>query len=554
MSNNNIDNILKKRLHWVLYAIFAVFFIIIIKLIYLSIIGYKKDFSSYLSSDTKLRRHDITDRNGNVLAIEVPSVSVALRPKNIKEKEKAVEALVDALGIFPDVAKKMVYSNASFLWVKRNITKEEDYNLRLKGVLGIYFEKETKRFYPYGSLFSHAVGFTDTDGKGLSGIENSFNEDLYKRDIKLSLDLKLQRILYDEISDAVIKNQAKGGYGMIIDPNTSEVLAMVSLPDFNPNDRSDFNLNSTFNYVTQGLNEPGSISKVFSVAMALENGLYHVDNTFDVSKPIVNGSYIIVDYSYMDKSINIPEALMYSSNIATSIMMKELGISTQIYYLNKFNLFKETSVEILEKTSSRTQSKWNELTAMTVSYGYGLAQSQATFTNSFASIINGGNYIPLTILKRENYNNIPKKRVLSEEVSDQMRRMLRLTVALGSGKRGDVAGYSVAGKTGSADKLVKGKYQKDIVVASFAAFFPSNKPKYVVVITIDEPKRVAENGYSVVGGVLTAPVVRNVISKIATIYSLEKVEDDTKNANRNDQQSIIDYVLRKNKVEEKNED
>ncbi len=553
MRNNNTNNTIKKRLHFVLYVIFVVFFIIIVKLVYLSIVGYKKDFSSYSSSNTKLRRYDITDRNSNVLAIEIPSVSVYLRPKNIKDKNQAIDALVDSLAISKDVAEKMVNSNASFLWVKRNITEEEDKKLKYKGVLGIYFEKETKRVYPYGSLFSHVVGITDIDGKGVSGVENSFNDELYKKDVKLSLDLKLQRILHDEISDAVLKNQAKGGYGMIVNPKTSEVLAMVSLPDFNPNDRVDINLNNMFNYVTQGLNEPGSISKVFSVAMALENGTYHVDDLFDVSKPIVNGSYIIVDFSYMNRSINIPESLMYSSNIATSIMMKEIGINTQIYYLNKFELFKETSLEITEKTASLTQSKWNDLTAMTVSYGYGLAQSQATFTNSFSAIINGGNYIPLTLLKREeNLENIPKKRVLSEKVSEKMRKMLRLTVAKGSGRRGDVTGYSVAGKTGSAEKQVRGKYQKNVVIASFAAFFPSNDPKYVVVLTIDEPKRVSYNGYSITGGVLSAPVVRNIISKIATTYSIEKVEDDTKDVKKDDQQSIVDYVLGVNQLENEN--
>lgn len=544
---SNIDNnFIKKRLHYALYVIFTVFFIIVLKLIYLSIIGYKKDFSSYNSSNVKIRRHDITDRSGNVLAIEVPSVSVYLRPKDIKDKPKAVIALVESLNITEEVAHKMVNSQASFLWVKRNISKEEDQKLKYKGILGIYFEKETKRFYPYGSLFSHIIGMTDIDGKGVSGVENSFNEQLYENDVKLSVDLKLQRILYDAISEAVKNNQAKRGYGMIVDPNTSEVLAMVSLPDFNPNERMDMNISHMFNYTTQGLIEPGSISKVFSVAMALENGTYRVEDKFDVSKPIVNNSYIIVDFDYMNKSINIPEVLMYSSNIATSIMMKELGINTQIYYLNKFNLFKETSIEIAEKAPSLTVSKWNDLTAMTVSYGYGLALSQATFINAFAAIINGGNYIPLTLLKRNDKDILSKKRVLSSETSEQMKRILRLVVSKGSGRRGDVEGFSVGGKTGSAEKQAKGRYQKDAVIASFVAFFPSNKPKYAIIVSIDEPKRVKFNNYNTTGGALSAPVVRTIISKITTTYSLEKVADDTASVVKTNQKQLVDYVLKRN--------
>ena len=550
---SNVDNnFIKKRLHYVLYGIFVVFFIIALKLIYLSIIGYKKDFSSYNSSNTKISRHDITDRNGNVLAIEVPSVSVYLRPKNIRDKTQAIQALTESLNLNKEVAEKMVNSQASFLWVKRNITKEEDQKLKYKGVLGIYFEKETKRFYPYGSLFSHIIGMTDIDGKGVSGIENSFNEQLYENDVTLSVDLKMQRILYDAIKEAVEKNQAKRGYGMIVDPNNSEVLAMVSLPDFNPNERMDINLSNMFNYTTQGLIEPGSISKVFSVAMALENGTYHVDDLFDVSKPIVNNSYIIVDFSYMDRSLNVPEVLMYSSNIATSIMMKELGINTQIHYLNKFNLFKETSLEIAEKAPSLTGSKWNDLTAMTVSYGYGLALSQATFINAFSAIINGGHYIPLTLLKRDELAPISKKRVLSEEISEQMKRILRLVVSKGSGKRADVSGFSVAGKTGSAEKQLKGKYQKNAVIASFVAFFPSNKPKYAIILSIDEPKRVKHNGYNTTGGALSAPVVSNIISKITTTYAMEKVEDDTINVGKTDQQALVNYVLRKNEAIDEN--
>jgi cell division protein FtsI (penicillin-binding protein 3) len=257
-----------------------------------------------------------------------------------------------------------------------------------------------------------------------------------------------------------------------------------------------------------------------------------------------------VDYDYLNKSIVVPEILMYSSNIGTSMLMKEIGLANQIRYLNRFNLFSATHLEIQEKEKSITQAKWNDLTAMTVSYGYGLAISQATFINAFGAVINGGNFMPLTIKKVKNYENLQKTRVLSEKTSYEMRRMLRLTVAKGGGRRGDVAGYSVGGKTGSAEKQIKGKYNFDKVISSFLAFFPSNKPQYAIIISINEPKRLPYNNYNVTGGYLSAPVTAEIISNIAIANGLEKTTDDTVNLNRSNQQEILNYVRYKNIPEE----
>ncbi len=545
MTNTN-KNILKNRLKYIIYGTFLCFIIILLKIGYLVVIGYDRDFSKSSNKEKQALRQDIIDRNGNILAINIPSVSVYIRPQDIKDKNAAIVALREVLSISHDTASNFVNSSSSFLWVKRNISEKEELNLRYHGVIGIYFQKGTKRFYPYGSLFAHSVGITDIDGKGLSGAESYFNKTLYEKTIQLSLDLNMQNILYESLKIAKEKNMAKSAYGMIIDPNTSEVLALVSLPDFDPNDRSEFNLNNLYNYPTQALIEQGSIAKVFSVAMALDNGKHMIRDTYDVSKPIVNSSYVITDHDYIDGYINIPEILMYSSNIGSSILMSEIGIANQIRYLNRFNLFGVTSVEVHEKEKSITLPIWNNLTAMTVSYGYGIAMSQATFINGFSAVINGGQFIPLTIKKIKDKENLTKVRIISEEVSNIMRKILRLTVAKGTGKKADVIGYSVGGKTGSAEKQISGRYHPDIVIASFAAFFPYIKPKYALIVSINEPKRVAHNNYNITGGSLSAPVVSEIISKIAAATSLEKQMDDTILVTKNNKESIINYVESKN--------
>jgi cell division protein FtsI (penicillin-binding protein 3) len=519
------------------YGIFLLFVLATLRLSYLVFIGMATNHTNFNVAKNYEQKHDILDRNGNVLALSVPSVSVYLNPKEIKDSEKAIKAISDSLGISEKIATKLVLSNSPFVWVKRNITKEEELNLKYYGVLGINFEKEQKRYYPYNNLFSHIVGITNIDGNGVSGVENSFNEELKRKNITLSLDLKIQSILREALLKAKENNQAKGAYGMVVDPKTFEVLAMVSLPDFNPNDRANINIADMFNYPTQGVFETGSIAKVFTVAMALNNGGQTLDKSYDVSKPIVKDNFVIVDYSYMNRSLLLPEILIHSSNIGTSLLMQEFGVENQKEQLEKFGLFNKPPLEIYEKESSLLPNKWTELSSMTISYGYGMAISQATFITTFSAIINGGIIKPLTIIKRKENEHPKETRIISEKVSKDIRGSLRLTVAMGSAKRADVPGYSVAGKTGSAEKLEKGKYNHNKVIASFVGFFPAYNPRYVILISIDEPKRLAHNNYNITGGALSTPVFADIVEKIGITYGIPKIDD---HINRNS--NIIEFI------------
>ncbi len=541
-ATNIEDKFVKIRASYLLKLIYLLFFVCFIKISFLAILGVIQGSGESIKNQGKQIRHDIVDRNGNVLALNIPSTSIFIRPKEIIDKEPAIIALVKSLKVNEEQIRKVMYSNASFAWVKRNVTEQESLKLRYYGILGIYFEKEQKRFYPYNNLFAHTVGMTNIDNKGISGIENSFNEEIYNENIKLSLDLNVQMILHETLVKAQKNNQAKAVYGIIIDPNTSEVLAMVSLPDFNPNDRKNINVNHMFNNVSQGLFEPGSIIKILTASTAIDTQSIAISDLFDVSKPIVKNNFLITDFSYMNKQLTTPEVLMYSSNIGSSMMAMKFGVENQREYLNKFRIFQSTSLELSEKETSLLPKKWDDLTSMVLSYGYGIAMSQATFANAFTAVINGGVYRPLTLLKANNNEIKAGEQIISPDTSRMMRAMLRLTVAMGYGKKANVVGYAVAGKTGSAEKQTKGKYLPNSVIASFAGVFPAYNPKYVVVISVDEPKRVAYNGNNITGGTLATPIMYEIVEKLSTTFGIAKNDDKLNVENRKNQEYLVSYV------------
>ncbi len=532
---------MNNRFNFILYVFLALFMVVSIRLFYLAGIGYIKGNKPESNTADKLRG-DILDRNGNVLAINIPSVSVYIKPHEIKDKLLAKRVIVKTLSLPEEQVEKMVESTAKYVFVKRNITEQEELNIKYYGVIGINFEKDYKRFYPYSNLFSHLLGITDVEQKGISGLELNFNEELKKQPINTSLDLRIQIILYEALLDAMVKNQAKGAYGMIVDPRTGEVLASVSLPDFNPNDRQNIKIENMFNYTTQGLFEFGSIAKLFSVAFAIDSKITDFTETYDVSKPIVVNPFIIVDFEHIDRKITVPEILMYSSNIGTSLLMRKLGAEKQQKYLNNLNLFSATSLEIPEKTKGLKPIKWDDITTMVISYGYGAALTQASFMNGFTALVNNGVYKPLTLLKAKPSDSVKSYQVFSVDTSKQLKAMLRLTVAFGGGKRADIKGYGVAGKTGSSEKLLNGKYNFNKVLASFVAFFPYVNPQYAIIVTIDEPKRNTYNNYNILGGVLAAPTVGQIIDRLGSTFGIEKINDKVEGVSKADVGTILKFV------------
>lgn len=539
-------NLQSKRLLVIFYAIALVFLLLLVKILYLVVVGYTNNtnINDHITGKNNLNihRYDILDTNGNILALNIPSTSLYIRPYEIRSKNLAKVALMDVFSFSEQQIDKLLNSKRKFIWIKRDLTKEQETALRYYGIVGLHFQKEEKRFYPYGMLFSHIIGLTNIDEQGISGVERYFNHELTKHNVQLSLDLSLQNILHESLKKALINNKAKNAYGMIVNPNTGEILASASLPDYDPNNHHLIKQQNLFNYPMQGLFEPGSIAKVFTLAMALDTNK-DLSTQYDVSKPIVKDSFVIVDFSYRNTSLNIPQVIMYSSNIGSAMMAREVGINQQIKYLNKFHLFSIPPVEIYEKEQPLTLKKWNELTSIVVSYGYSLSISQATYLNAFIPLINGGYSIPLTLNKINHPQDIRyKNRILQPKTSEYIKTILRLTVAKGTGKKANIDGYNVGGKTGSAEKQTNGKYSNNKVIASFVGFFPAQKPQYAILVSVDEPKRVKFNHYSITGGMLSAPVIAEIIQQIALTKGIKKQQDDAKTVDLNNQSSLIKYI------------
>ncbi len=536
---------IKKRARILLITALAVFAFISI---YVAVLVLRSPFDSKKfvlkgSYENKIK-YDLVDRNGNSLAVTVPVSSLYLRPKSIRDKQEVIDVLST---VFNDISKEqataLVNKQSNFVWVKRSITANEDKNLRLKGLPGLHIVKEYSRFYPYGEKSSSIVGLVDIDGKGILGAERSFNKDLMKNDVALSIDIKAQIAMYDILADEYIKNNAKSVFGAIVKVNTGEVIALVSLPTFDPYNRSTISSFNTFNHVTQGVYELGSVQKFISIAAVLEEEKRALDYKIDVSIPIVLDGFVLVDSSYMDRELTIPEVIIHSSNIGTSLLARDLGPVLHKKHLKELGLLDVSPIELQEKGRPiiPQDEVWKELTNMTISYGYGVAATQLNMISALTSIVNGGIYRDLTILKREHAFSTQETRVLSEQVSSYMRAIGRLSVVKGTGKRADIKGIPIGGKTGSSEKLVKGRYDPTKSIGSFIGYFPAYEPEYAIIVSIDEPEKNAHNRWSRGGGTTAAPAVKRIVLALEDILSLKRIEDPVYKVSGS-QKDLVDFV------------
>lgn len=539
----------RQRISVVKIMVALMFSILIVKVTYETILGLLTTRSGGLKTSytSLLIRHDILDRHGNVLALTVPANSVYLRPKEIIQPKLAVRALVQSFHIKPIEALAMVNSTSGFVWVARNVSNKALNKFLRFGVVGAHIDKGYRRFYPYGSYFSHVVGITNIDGKGISGAEYYFNSDLLNHNVTLSLDVRLQTILHNALAHALERDQAKRAFGIIINPKTGEVLALSSVPDFDPNNRNTLALGSMFNYVTQGEYEQGSTFKLFTVAIALDQNTITPANTFDVSKPMVKDGHVFVDDTYLSRAINVPEVLMYSSDIGSALIAKDISLDTQKKYFSYLGLFNSSTLELPEKEESVLPTSWTELTKTTLSYGYGMAVSQATAVNAFMSLFNGGYYAPLTLIKLDPNLKIKKLQVFKPETSLLMRRLGRLVMAQGTGRSADVPGYNVGGKTGTAELLdhSSGHYDMHKVLSSVLAYFPAEDPKYLMLLSVEQPTGSKKTHWSRVAAYTIAPEVKVVVGSIAALFAMPAQPDGARSLKRNDSRQLLDFVRHK---------
>lgn len=487
------------------------------------------------------QRADIVDRKGRILATNLVTHALYAQPKQMIDPAGAAEKL--AL-IFPDLdaekLKKDFTGAKKFLWIKRKISPEQMQLVHEIGDPGLLFGPREMRLYPNGALASHVLGGSAFGREGVdsaevigtAGVEKTF--DSWLRDpanggapLQLSLDLSVQATIEEVLDGGIKLMNAKGGTAVLIDVHTGEVVAMASLPDFDPNTRPQPLLKGSpsdsplFNRAVQGVYELGSTFKLFAVAQAIDLGLVTPDTVVPTKSPMVWGKFRIHDFHNYGAELPVSEVIVKSSNIGTANIISKVGAERQQAFLKSLGLFVPTPIELVEAATGKPllPKKWSDLSMLTISYGHGLSDSPLHLAAAYSSIVNGGTLVHPTILKSDK----PQvgARVVSAETSATMRAMLRQVVVRGTASLGDVPGYSVAGKTGTADKpKPTGGYYDDKVIATFASFFPSYDPKYVLVVTLDEPVETSGTEPRRTAGWTSVPVSAEIIRRIAPLLGL----------------------------------
>ena len=514
-------------------AIFAGCFALVgARLVELAIIG--SDQGPQIASANiqgSIHRPDIVDRSGDVMATDIVTASLYADGRAIIDPVETAEQLSSVL---PDlnadeVAKKLATGRA-FIWLKRDLTPKQQYAVHYLGLPGLGYRREQKRVYPNGHNSSHILGTVDVDNRGTAGMERYVDKALLlgqgdaggerSRPVVLSVDTRVQFALRDELEQGMTKFKAKAAVGIIMDVHTGEVLALSSLPDFDPNDPMVSNEDSRFNRATLGVYELGSVFKAVTLAAALDSGKVNFDDKFDATHPIKMAGFTIHDFHAENKWLTVPEIFTVSSNIGTAKIALQLGTDAYRGYLERFGLLKRPDIELPEAGSPLIPQRWSELSTITASFGQGIAVTPIQVVAAMSMIVNGGTKVDPTFLRKDK-NVKPGTRLISVATSDEMRDMLRLVTAIGTGKKADVQGYPVIGKTGTAEKAVNGGYAKHRLISSFLSAFPANQPRYAMLIMFDEPQGIKSTyGYATAGW-NAAPVTAQVVRRVAPLLGLQ---------------------------------
>ncbi|MCP4329388.1 MAG: penicillin-binding protein 2 [Alphaproteobacteria bacterium] len=476
----------------------------------------------------RMERADIVDRNGVIVATSLPTASLYADPKLVIDARDAARRLVRVL---PELSESELVarleSERRFVWIRRHLTPQQKYAVNRLGIPGLYFQREERRVYPQGRLAAHVLGLTDVDNKGLGGVERYFEDILTSTSasVQLSIDTRVQHTLRRELQAAIGEFKALGAAGIIIDVHSGEILAMASLPDYDANTPTDGDRAGRFNRATLGVYEMGSTFKIFTTAMALESGVVALDGGYDATRPIRLAGFTIDDYKPKRRWLSVPEIFIYSSNIGAAKMALDVGIDGQRRFLQDLDLLRPASIELPESGHPLSPARWREINTATVAFGHGISISPLQLASATAAVVNGGVLRPATLLKRLGDEHPIGRQVISPRTSAAMQWLLRLAVTHGTGKRADVPGLMVGGKTGTAEKIGDRGYVHNKLLSSFVGAFPMNDPRYVVVVLVDEPKgNEKTHGYAT-GGMVAAPIVGRVIERVAPMLDIPRSFD-----------------------------
>jgi cell division protein FtsI (penicillin-binding protein 3) len=481
-------------------------------------------------------RPDIVDRNGEVLATDIKAPSLFGEPRRIIDKDEAIELLTAAL---PDLdtieARTRLSSRKGFVWLKREITPKQQHDIHKLGIPGIGFLRENKRVYPTGAAVAHLIGLVNIDNQGIAGMEKwldnngladlhraGFATDRLQRPVELSIDLRVEHALRDELLKAKEKYKAKAASGLVSNVRTGEIVALVSLPDFDPNNPKEAHDPERINRLTTGVFEMGSTFKALTLAMALDSGKATLNTLYEGRGTLKFGKFTIHDTHPVGRPITLSEVFTFSSNVGAAKIALAQGVEAHKAFLKKLGQMDRLRTELPESASPILPKRWSELNTITISFGHGIAVAPLQAVMGINACINGGLLIPPTFLKRsEEEAKAIGKRVLRPETSDKMRYLMRLNAEIGTAKKADVKGYYIGGKTGTSEKVVNGRYSKKQVLNSFTAIIPADNPQYQLLIMLDEPKALPETYGFITSGWNAVPTGGKVIARIGPLLGIE---------------------------------
>jgi cell division protein FtsI (penicillin-binding protein 3) len=481
-------------------------------------------------------RPDIVDRNGEILASDVKAPSLFAEPRRIIDKDEAIELLTATL---PDLdtgeVRDRLTSKKGFVWLKREITPQQQQEIHRLGVPGIGFLRENKRVYPTGNEVAHLIGLVNIDNQGIAGMEKwldsngladlhraGFATDRLQRPIELSVDLRVEHALRDELLKAKEKFHAKAASGLVSNVKTGEIVAMVSVPDFDPNSPKEAHDPDRINRLTTGIYEMGSTFKAFTLAMALDSGKITLNSMWDARGPLHYGKFTIHDSHPLGRVINTKEVFTYSSNVGAARIALAQGVEAHKAFLAKMGQLQRLRTELPESAAPLVPRRWGELNTVTIAFGQGLSVAPLQAVMGIDALVNGGYLIPPTFLKRSEEEAMAlAKRVIRQDTSDKMRFLMRLNAEIGTAKSADVKGYYIGGKTGTSEKVINGRYAKKRVLNSFTAIFPADDPRYQLLVMLDEPQALPETHGFITSGWNAVPTGGAVISRIAPLLGIE---------------------------------
>jgi cell division protein FtsI (penicillin-binding protein 3) len=481
-------------------------------------------------------RPDILDRNGHLLATDINAPSLYAEPHRILDLDEAVEVLT---AVLPDLdaneLRDRLSSRRRFVWLKREITSQQMREIRRFGVPGVGFLPENRRVYPHNAEISHVLGYVNIDNRGQAGIERWLDArglaalhfaglatDRLQRPVELSIDLRVQHALREELVAAAEKYRAIAAGAMLADVRTGEILALVSLPDYDPNHPRQAIEPGRLNRMSFGVFELGSMYKALTMAMALDSGRVTLGSSFDARQPLVFGRYTIDDFHAQRRILTVPEIFIHSSNIGMAKIALSLGVEHHKAFLRKMGQLERLQTELPETATPLVPKYWADINTATIAFGHGLSVAPLQAVMAINALVNGGYLVPPTFLKRnEAQARGLAVRVIKPETSAAMRYLMRLNVEKGTATRAEVKGYYIGGKTGTSEKVVDGHYSKNKVLSTFTAVLPIDQPRYLLLVMLDEPQPTPESKGMATAAVNAAPAAGKMIARIGPMLGLQ---------------------------------